>query len=757
MIKNLNIELQNKLIKKIKGYSFVLFIFLSFIFPGYSKDRPKIGLVLSGGGAKGFAHIGTLQMLDTLQIPVDCVVGTSMGGIVGALYAIGYNGFDLEKMAFKTDWQEIFTDQPSRVLLPYFEKKDTGKYQLEFGFEKMKPTAPSGLIFGQNISLFFSSLTFPYEGIYDFDDLPIPFRCVAVDLITGNQVVLKNGSLSKAMRATMAAPSIFSPVEWDDYLLVDGGLVNNFPIDVAKEMGAEIIIAVDLERPLMERKDLNSGLSILQQAIALLGEEKRKKNIEKADILIKPDLKGYFAADFFDDDRIKNIINIGKDAAHQSLSQLVALKEKYQLQKFGVLDNFRQSDKERKNFHLMITEGKTVISSITLVGNENLPSSFIHNLLGLKSGERLNINDLHHRIKEMYGLGYFEKIEYNLEPLGQDQVNLKLTVKELPRRKLSLGLRYDDFHKLIGVASIQAKNLLIPGLRFENELQFAGLTRFNLNIYYPSRALNLPVYPFLRLGYKDIPTHLYDEYGDKIASYKNRSHNIGIGLGLLFAKSFNTEISYEWEHMNLSPNIVSYKDQSIFPNLKDNLRKIQAVMTFDILDDVLLPKKGILIDAHYEGSCKRLKSDIYYFLFDVSADFYLTYLRRHTARIYGYWGTSSPGMPAYKFLNQGRPNVFIGMDYDQLQGNKMSLLRFDYRYEYKRFLYFKFMANIALNFECHLPAAISASDNMFGFGFGLMLVSPLGPIEIVYSRGSKSIMEPGVGRDVWYFTFGTKF
>jgi len=189
MIKNLSMELQEKMAKKIEGYFFIIFFFLSLILTGYAKDRPKVGLVLSGGGAKGFAHIGTLQMLDSLKIPVDYIVGTSVGGIVGALYAIGYSGFDLEKIAFNIHWQEIFTDRPSRVLLPYFEKKDTGKYQIEFGLEKMKLAAPSGLIFGQNISLLFSSLTFPYEGIDDFDNLPIPFRCVTVDLVTGNQVV----------------------------------------------------------------------------------------------------------------------------------------------------------------------------------------------------------------------------------------------------------------------------------------------------------------------------------------------------------------------------------------------------------------------------------------------------------------------------------------------------------------------------------------------------------------------------------------
>ena len=179
-----------------------------------AQDRPKIGLVLSGSGAKGFVHIGTLKILDSLQIPVDYIAGTSMGGIIGALYSIGYSGIEIEKLIQKTDWKQLFTDKPHRNELPYFQKKETGKYQLKFGLEGLRPKAPSGLIFRQKISLLFSGLTFPYEKITNFDQLPTPFRCVAVDLVTGNQVILKDGSLSKAMRATMAIPTVFLSNSW---------------------------------------------------------------------------------------------------------------------------------------------------------------------------------------------------------------------------------------------------------------------------------------------------------------------------------------------------------------------------------------------------------------------------------------------------------------------------------------------------------------------------------------------------------------
>ncbi|MBN1894063.1 patatin-like phospholipase family protein, partial [bacterium] len=230
------------------------------------QDRPKIGLVLSGGGARGFAHIAVLKMLDSLEIPVDYITGTSMGGIAGALYAIGYSGVELERLSFRTDWIEIFTDQSPRHLMPFFQKRETGRYQVEFGISGLLPNAPSGLIYGQKVSLLFSGLTFPYERVDDFDRLPCPFRCVAVDLVTGNPVVLGSGSLSKAMRATMAIPTIFSPVEYGASLLIDGGVLNNLPVDVVRSMGAGIVIAVDVGPTLLARKELNTAFDVLEQS-----------------------------------------------------------------------------------------------------------------------------------------------------------------------------------------------------------------------------------------------------------------------------------------------------------------------------------------------------------------------------------------------------------------------------------------------------------------------------------------------------------
>jgi predicted acylesterase/phospholipase RssA len=785
---------------------------------GDSSERPKIGLVLSGGGAKGFAHVGILKMLDSLQIPIDYIAGTSMGSIAGALYAIGYSGLDLEKLAYRNDWQEIFTDKPPRPDLPYFQKEQTGKYQLEFGIQGVKPTPPSGLIFGQKVALLFSSLTFPYERITDFDQLPIPFRCVAVDLVTGNQVVMKKGSMAKAMRASMAIPTVFSPVEWGDSLLVDGGLLNNLPVDVVKEMGADIVIAVDVQSPLLERKQLTSALSVLEQTLSLVGIERVKENLKQVDLLIRPDINEFTAADF-DSLKIREIVRRGDEAAHQSISELIALKEKYQLQRiddpnylnallskpriynvqiigrttipFELLYdqiNLKPNDEfdpitlqknlaemrtsgrfenigyeiiplsdEFVNVYVRVNEKQTpLLNGVSIVDNQSLPFAFLYRLLGFKPGDRLDINLLNRRIMDMYGLGYFELINYEIEPIGEDQVNLTVHIKELPFRKLRVGLRYDNRHRLVAAVNLQATNLLINGLRLENELQFAGLFRFRFKAYYPSRALDLPIYPFMRFEYKDIPTNIFDEKGNRIADYKDRSTAYGIGLGFVFAKSLNTEIEYQYESANIKPNI-GLPDPLMFPTWKNQLRKIQATMNLDLLDDVLLPRTGYRLKGWYEASLPDLKSDLHYHLFYASVDLYSTFSRRHTTRLFGFTGMSWKDLPIYKFMNLGRPETFVGMEYDQLFASRLSILRFDYRYEYKKDIFFKFIVNCALDAEYHREELTANFHNLWGMGVGLMLLSPVGPLEIIFSRGDRNYVGPHTMQNVVYFTLGYKF
>ncbi len=741
-----------------------------------------------------------------------------MGGITGALYAVGYKGLELEEFSMRTDWVEIFTDQPPRETLPYFQKRETGRYQIDFAFSGLKPVTPGGLIVGQKISLLFSSLTFPYEKINDFDNLPCPFRCVAADLITGNDVVLKSGSLAKAMRTTMAIPTIFSPVEWGDSLLIDGGVLNNLPVDVAKSMGADIIIAVDVGPALMERKKLATPFHILEQSIAMLGRDRWKKNVRDADLLITPDLTGYTMADF-DNDKIKKIIKQGDLAAREHIEEFKELKKLFGLtrivdpmdldtlinpqiidlqitgytslafdyiyEKIGLFpgDFFSplefakriselKTEKVFEEIHYEVIPvsrefirlrirvkevEKPVLFGIDIEGGNQISFETLYRNLGLKPGDSLDTEDLNRRIMDLYGLGYFETIQYKIEPVQDKQVKLTLLVRELPLRKLRFGVRYDDFHNLVIAASLLVTSPIVSGLRWENEIQFAGLTRFQTRLYYPSRTLNLPVYPFLRINSKDIPTRFFSECGDCIAEYKDRSSSVSLGFGLLDAKAFNFEFEYRYEKIDTRPNI-AISDPVLFPKWKDQLRMLEIGMTIDLLDDSFVPRKGSLVQGEYEGSYEKWDSETPFWRIGISGESYKTFNENHTLRFYGYWGKCAEFTPLYRYLNQGRPSFFVGMRYDQLMGKSMSILRMDYRYEYEKTIFFKAMGNFAFDYSYRLYDKEYTANNLWGIGCGIQLYFfQLGIVEFIYSYGSRSIAEPYRGQSVGYVSVGTRF
>ncbi|MBM3284782.1 MAG: hypothetical protein FJY81_02820, partial [Candidatus Aminicenantes bacterium] len=438
-----------------KHFGALLLAFLAFPVLAAPSERPRIGLVLGGGGAKGFAHIPVLKCLDELDIPIDYVAGTSAGGVVGALYAAGYSGSEIERIGRAIDWFDFFTDRPHRSLLPFLEKNEDGRYQLEFFLRGGVPTAPSGLLHGQKFTQLFSALTFPLPGDLDFDRLPIPFRCVAVDLITGQQVVLRKGSLVKAMRATMAVPTMFSPVEWGDYLLMDGGVLNNLPVDVVKDMGADIVIAVDLGSPLFEKEELNSADKILTQTLRIVEIEQTSQKRQTADILIIPDMKGVGSLDYFFSDKLSTIFERGEAAAREILPALAALKEKYGLKRL----------EETGASPAIQRQKKFILEQVTVRGNEKLPASFISRSFGLRRGEPVDGRTLDRRVTELYALGYFENVQCSVYPLEGDRLDIELSVKEVPRGKLRVGLGYDNFRKLVVATGVVLTHLPLPGIR----------------------------------------------------------------------------------------------------------------------------------------------------------------------------------------------------------------------------------------------------------------------------------------------------
>ena len=399
-------------------------------------------------------------------------------------------------------------------------------------------------------------------------------------------------------------------------------------------------------------------------------------------------------------------------------------------------------------------QDQPVIFSIAISGNRYLPFGLIYQLLGLRPSDRLDVNDLNKRIMRIYGLGYFENIRYEIEPRGQNRVHLQVIVKEHNRRKLRLGLRYDNNYRLVASLAVQGTNFLIPGLRYKHELQLAGLIHYQFKMVYPSATLNLPIYPYLRFEAKDIPIHIYDLYlGNKIARYRARSLSSGAGLGFLFGRACNLEIGYEIEQMDVKPN-VAFSDPVKFPVWDEKLQKVKATLIYDHLDNVSTPSRGAYLSARYEGSYSRLDSEHPFEQAELFVDLYTTLLKRHTFRLYGFTGTGH-SLPIYKTPNQGHPSVFVGMDYDQLFGSKLSVLRTDYRYQVHTGLYLKLIFNTAFHITQETEFYTVNPENVIGMGVGMKLVSPIGPVELILSRGSKHFGGNGEMQNVFYFTFGS--
>ena len=297
--------------------------------------RKKVAVVLSGGGAKGVAHIGALKVIEEAGIPIDYIVGTSMGSIIGGLYAIGYTPEQMDSLVSIQDWGFILSDAVNRGEELLIKKQRSEQYTLTVPFKnKPKDALKGGVIAGRNIARLFSELTVGYHDSIDFNRLPIPFACVAEDLVDGKEYVFHSGKLALAMRASMSIPGVFQPVKWNGMVLVDGGMCNNYPVDVAKEMGADIVIGVDVKEGLSSAEDLNTLSDIAGQIIDLMGVAKYNENVQNSDVHIHVNVKGYSSASFTPQ-AIQVLMERGELAARRNWESLIELKRR-----IGIAPNY---------------------------------------------------------------------------------------------------------------------------------------------------------------------------------------------------------------------------------------------------------------------------------------------------------------------------------------------------------------------------------------------------------------------------------
>jgi len=542
---------------------------------------PRIGLALSGGGARGIAHVGVLKVLEELRVPIHCVTGTSMGAIVGGTFAAGTPPAEMEKIVLAADWAEIFRDRPPRDEISVRRKVDDYKtlFAPEFGVKDGGLALPKGVIAGVSIESFFRVLATPAFGITDFRKLPIPFRAMATDIETGESVVLDHGSLAQAMRASMSVPGALAPVEIDGKLLVDGGIANNLPIDEARKLCADVVIAVNISTPPLKRKDITSALTVAAQLVNFLGKQTvddQLKGLGKQDVLIAPDLGDISAATF---DRSVEAVRIGEQATRAMAESL----KRYSL----------PPDQYAALRATQVAERKALgtVDEIRVEGLERSNPAVLRALVESKPGEPLSEEKVGADLRRIYGRGGFESISYRLS----GDTGPRAMVIE-PKEK-SWGPDYLKFG--LGLASDfqgdNAFNLLVQyrktwlnhlGGEWLTEAQVGQDTHLWTEFYQPlHEAGRWFVAPYGKIGQQ---TRGVFAGNDKVADYLVGLGQVGIDLGAVLGTWGELRAGPVWSRVDARVDTGS----PVLPSVKETTAGVRVGLFVDQLDHAWFPMDG---------------------------------------------------------------------------------------------------------------------------------------------------------------------
>jgi NTE family protein len=546
-----------------------------------SGQRPRIGLVLGGGGARGAAHIGVLRELERLRVPVDAIAGTSMGAIVGSLYASGKTPDELEELVLSINWADAFVDSTPRQDLSFRRKQDDAAFPVKFemGMKDGAAQLPRGLIQGQKLQLILREQLLHVSGVDDFDQLPIPFRAVASNIETGEPYVMSGGDLALAARASMSAPGLFSPVVVDGNTLVDGGLVGNVPVSVIKEMGVDIVIAVDVEFPLYPPEQLQSALEITEQMLTILIRKETRRQLETLedeDILIRPDLGEYGSTNFTD---IAETIRPGADAAIAKTTDLQAL---------ALTDARFAAHKAARVSRTLESE---VIEFVRVIDSGPLSEKVLQSKLRSAPGDRIDADKLADDAGRLYGLNTFENVGYQVVNDGtQTGVEFTTRAKSWGPNFLKFGLSIEDDFEGSTAFNVSTRltmtGLNALGAEWRNDLQVGTEPRIESEFYQPlSFDSRYFVAPRLKLEQTNINTFAADS---SIARYRVSDAQFGFDLGRELGRWGEFRIG---AFRGGGEARVKVGDPSL-PNFDFEEGGVFTRFSVDTLDDAQIPKEG---------------------------------------------------------------------------------------------------------------------------------------------------------------------
>jgi NTE family protein len=705
------------------------------------ETRPTIGIALEGGGALGLAHIGVLKWFEKHRIPVDYVAGTSMGGLVGGFYATGKSADDLNEIVETADWPLLLSGGTPYQDLSFRRKEDAREVpnSIQIGL-KHGATLPPGLNTGHQVNLLIDRETLPYSTVQSFNDLPIPFRCVATELVSGKAYVFQNGLLSDAMRATMSIPGVFAPVRQGDKIFVDGGLVDNLPTDVVREMGADVVIAVHLQISKTSAKEIQSAFDVLGRSVALVIAETELRGMEGADLVVRADVEKYSSMDY---DKTEALIKIGYQAA----------EAKAQILKPYALDDAAWADYLRQKQSRVRTSIGTP-QFIKLEGiAEPTAEENVRRLLKPLVGKPLSIPDLELLLTRLTGIGRYDSITYGMIQEG-GQTGLLLNVHEKTYAPPTLqpafvvdGTETDNVTFTLGA---RFTFMDLAGFRSEwrTDLQFGETYGISSDLYRPFHPLAKWFFdPFVQASQY---TFMIYQRNDPKADYQFDRVYGGINLGYGFNRFSELKAGYGVGYANATLRLGTPD----FSSYSGRVGALQVRYILDHTNEAVIPTKGYFARSQfyyydtYPGATQAFPS------LDVLLQYFQPVLHRDSIFIIGEGGST------FGFHKIGAPQFFLGgvgrlsaYGQNELLGNQYFVGRLGYLrkvFTLPPFLgkqvYVSGFGEVGKMYGDPFPIPKLSGDG----GAGLLAETAFGPVFIGGSVGD-------TGHHKWFFQLGRVF
>lgn len=752
----LSLTYKQKLNKLTFVFLFLLLVFNLKSVTAQEVKEPKVGLVLSGGGAKGFAHIGVLKVIDSLGIKIDYISGTSMGAIIGSLYATGYSGEQLEDLFNTVDFNELINDEFPRASKPFYERDNSEKYAVSLPFDRFNISLPSALSRGQNVYNLLYQMMLPVNDIRNFENLPIPFFCIATNIETGESIVMDKGKLAEVVTASGALPSLFQPVIIDDKILIDGGVTNNFPVEELRAKGMDIIIGVDVQDALKDRESLKSAPEILLQINNFRTINAMKNKALLTDIYIKPDIAEFSVVSFSEGE---DIIANGEAAARANITELLKVK--------------KQQGTYSENPKLQLLDS-IKINSINITGNERYTRAYLLGKLKFKDNEKISYNDFKEGINNLIATNNFDTFRYYLEPSSYDNgYNLMGEIRESEVSTfLRLGIHYDGLYKSAALANITKKRLLFNNDIASLDVILGDNSRYNFD-YFIDKGFYISIGVKSRYNSfnKNINPLLALEEGSPLLTGLNKidveltDFTNQIYLQTIFRKDFALRAGAEYKRLKItSETIIDNNQEDEFTFENTDYFSVYGNLIFDDYDNFNFPKKGFYFngDFHLYLNASDFNTDFQQFsIAKANIGYAFSFmdnlaLKTETSGGFKIGDNSTTtlgfGLGGYgkNFINNFQS--FYGYDYLELSGDSYVKATFTLDYEIFKKHHILFAANYA-NIEDGIFESgewITAPDYS-GYALGYSLETFLGPLEGKYTYS------PETGDGYWFFNLGFWF